>query len=107
LHIACHRIGYIFSHGYHVDISGWDDGNWGKSIDEQVKKCNLVVTSWQYEPGTDYVFTDGTHEEHWAAFTLPLSNGGCAESQIEKALGLRGGGLNCPFGAAEELDLFK
>ncbi|KAF2807355.1 uncharacterized protein BDZ99DRAFT_522973 [Mytilinidion resinicola] len=107
VYVACRRTDKVIAGEYHVDISGWDDGNWGESIDNEVKKSNLVVTAWKYEPRTNYVFADGTRKEHWADFKLPWSNRGCAESHIGKALGLRGGGLNCPFSAAEGLDLFK
>jgi hypothetical protein len=107
LHVACHRSDELVAHGYRVDISNWDDGNWGKSIQNAVKECKLALTGWQYEPGANLQFGDGTLADHWASFSLPLSNGGCAESKIEEALGLHGGGLDCPFGRSFELDVFK
>ena len=51
------------------------------------------------------MFSDGTKADHWAGFSMPWSNGGCAESKIEQAVGLSGGGLDCVFGRAKEVDL--
>lgn len=106
-HVSCSRDYNPFADGYTIHISGWDDGNWGKTIQNAVNECHLLMTSWKYYDDDSNTFNDGTKSQHKSTFNLPLSNGGCAESKIEKAMGLRGGGVNCVFGTAEELDMFK
>jgi hypothetical protein len=105
-HVACRRDFTPLADVYHIILSGWDDGQWGKSILNKVGECSLSPTSWQYEPGSDDTFADTTKNDHWAQFSMVLSNGGCAESKIEQAMGLKGGGLDCPRdGGFKELDL--
>ncbi|KAF7556209.1 hypothetical protein G7Z17_g1603 [Cylindrodendrum hubeiense] len=112
LHVACGRFEEVFSDRYEVYISNWDDGDWGKSILNGVNGCHLSPTGWKYEDApsdgvSPYTFTDSTNAQKWGKWSMVISNGGCAESKIEEALGLRAGGLDCPFGEWFELDLFK
>ncbi|KAI9762486.1 MAG: hypothetical protein M1840_001246 [Geoglossum simile] len=105
-HVECKRDDNVVYNTFHINLSNWDDGNWGRSILEKVKECHLSPTEWKYEPGSDGEFADGTKSDHWASFHLVISNGGCAESKIEEAMGLRGGGLDCPINSDyKELDL--
>lgn len=64
IYVACRRSDEIVADGYQVDISNWDDGNWGKSIQSAVKDCNLVLTGWQYEPRTNLRFANGTSADY-------------------------------------------
>jgi hypothetical protein len=107
VHVACKRTAQAVSDKFEVYISGWDDANWGKSILEKVKSCHLTPSKWQYVPKDDFTFGDGTKSQNWASWNMVWSYGGCAESKIEEAMGLRGGGLNCAGGKFEELDMFK
>ncbi|KPM35026.1 hypothetical protein AK830_g11540 [Neonectria ditissima] len=93
-------------------ISNWDDGDWGKSILHAVTGCHLSPSRWRYEDApsdgvSPHTFADGTQAQKWGKWNMVISNGGCAESKIEEALGLRAGGLDCPFDDWFELDLFK
>ena len=107
VHVACKRSMNLFSDTYEVYISGWDDGNWGKSILDKVRSCNLSPSDWKYESKNDHTFADGTTSQSWAKWNMVISNGGCAESQVEAAMGLRGGGLDCNFDQWFELNMFQ
>ncbi|KAI9856386.1 MAG: hypothetical protein M1813_009138 [Trichoglossum hirsutum] len=106
-HIECRRTDGFLHEAYSINLSGWDDGQYGQTILNKVKECGLSSTAWKYEPGTDALFADGTRNDHWAAFNMVVSNGRCAESKIEEAMGLCGGVLDCPINARDyfELDL--
>ncbi|KAI1376488.1 hypothetical protein F4677DRAFT_79794 [Hypoxylon crocopeplum] len=105
--VACNRPGSNpFADQYEVYISTWDDGDWGKTIQKAMGECHLSVTGWKYEDNNSHTFSDGRKNEKIAKFNTVLSNGGCIESKIEKAMGLHGGGLNCPYNRAEELNEF-
>ncbi|XXH04601.1 hypothetical protein Hte_011018 [Hypoxylon texense] len=105
--VACNRPGSNpFADNYELYIQSWDDGDWGKTIQKAMGECHLSVTGWKYEDNNSYTFADGTKNDKIAKFNTVLSNGGCIESKIEKAMGLRGGGLNCPYNRAEELNEF-
>ncbi|KAH7124806.1 hypothetical protein B0J13DRAFT_646671 [Dactylonectria estremocensis] len=111
LHVACSRFEELFADRYEVYISNWDDGDWGRSILHGVEGCHLSPTQWKYEDAPSdgvsaYTFSDGTDANKWGKWDMVVSNGGCAESKIEEALGLRAGGLDCPFNKWFELDLF-
>ncbi|KAH7120300.1 hypothetical protein B0J13DRAFT_629186 [Dactylonectria estremocensis] len=57
--------------------------------------------------GTDSIaFKNGTAPEKRAKWRMLISNGDCAESKIEEAMGLRAGGLHCLFDEWFELDTF-
>lgn len=64
--------------------------------------CHLSVTSWKYENYDGYKFADGSKSQKVAKFNTVLSNGGCLESKIESAVGLGGGGLDCPYNSVQE-----
>ncbi|KAH6970634.1 SGNH hydrolase-type esterase domain-containing protein [Ilyonectria sp. MPI-CAGE-AT-0026] len=54
-----------------------------------------------------YTFEDGTEADKWVKWYMMCSTGKCVESMIEEVLGLRAGGLKCPFGEWFEMDLFN
>lgn len=72
----------------------------------------MFPTKWKYkEAPTDqlrpYTFSDRTEADKWVKWYMMCSTGKCVESKIEEVLGLRAGGLKCPFGEWFELDLFN
>ncbi|KAL6408486.1 Metalloproteases (zincins), catalytic [Ilyonectria robusta] len=112
LHVACRRFENIFSDRYEVYLNNWDDGDRGKSIRHGVEDCHMFPTKWKYkEAPTDqlrpYTFSDRTEADKWVKWYMMCSTGKCVESKIEEVLGLRAGGLKCPFGEWFELDLFN
>ncbi|KAF7551375.1 hypothetical protein G7Z17_g5044 [Cylindrodendrum hubeiense] len=113
IHVACRRWQESFWDRFEIYTSDWDDGNWGKSILESVKGCNLSPTKWRFEDApskdvSEHTFEDGTMAQKWAKWRMAIAVGAeCAEGKIEEAIGLRGGGLDCPDGEWSELDMFK
>ncbi|KAF2872928.1 hypothetical protein BDV95DRAFT_568343 [Massariosphaeria phaeospora] len=102
-HVACQRKGSNpFADQYEIYISGWDDANYGKSIQSAMGACKLSVTSWKFEDFDGHGFADGSKSQKIAKFNTVLSNGGCIESKIEQALGLGAGGLDCPYNKVQE-----
>lgn len=96
------------STNFAVRIQSWDDGDYGKSIKNEVDKCDklLGTDDWKYETdalGDDYHYTvDKTQPQNYASFkmasVLSISNR-CVEKAIERVFGWQEGSLNCPQGS--------
>ncbi|OBU01701.1 hypothetical protein VE01_00417 [Pseudogymnoascus verrucosus] len=69
MHLACRRSDGVakWAYDFNLKISGWDDGNWGKSIKSEADRCDRVLGTdhWKYEEEKDYKFSDGSAADHW------------------------------------------
>ena len=113
MHLACRRSDGIaeLDYDFNLKISGWDDGNWGKSIKTEADKCDKVLGTdhWKYGEENNYKFGDGSAADHWASWTLALTiPQRCGEKAVEKVLGLKEGSVQCPRGNDwKEVDMFS
>lgn len=108
--VACQRTDNGKSdlwYGFKVEVTNWDDGNYGRSIRDRAKKCGLE-SQWKFEEEKDFAFKDGVKAEKYASWRLPLLIGDrCGEKAIEGALGLKEGSVTCKRGEWNEVTMFS
>ncbi|XXH04960.1 hypothetical protein Hte_011384 [Hypoxylon texense] len=107
--VACQRTDNGKSdlwYGFRVEITDWDDGNYGRTIRDHAKKCGLL-SKWKYEDEPSFAFADGRKADKYASWRLPLLIGDrCGEKAIEAALGLQSGSVTCKRGEWTEVAMF-
>lgn len=93
-------------YAFKVEVSNWDDGDYGRTIRDKAKKCG-VLSEWKYEDEQSYTFSDGRKADKYASWRLPLLIGDrCGEKAIESALGLQSGSVTCKRGEWNEVSMF-
>ncbi|KAI9758934.1 MAG: hypothetical protein M1840_003623 [Geoglossum simile] len=102
--VACRWTSELLWEVFKVEISHWDDGNYGRSIRDNAKGCG-AVTEWKYEDEHDYAFPDGQRAEKWAQFRIGRQWNDCVQHAIESAVGLQRDTLSCASDF-EELNQF-
>ncbi|KAI9760038.1 MAG: hypothetical protein M1840_002739 [Geoglossum simile] len=117
MHVACRRTNptYSWTFNYDLRISGWYDGDWGKSIMRETDKCETArgADYWRFEPEDQnnkdvYRFSDNSTAEYSASWThsILMTDEFCSEKAIERALGLGGGSVTCTKDGWREVDMF-
>ncbi|KAH0556897.1 hypothetical protein GP486_005312 [Trichoglossum hirsutum] len=93
--VHCTINDHFFYFTVNLQTTGWDDGNYGRSILDNERNCG-IVTGWTWEAGGDYDFGGGVKADHYGRFNLPeLIGNGCIEWGIATALGLNSGSVIC------------
>lgn len=107
--VACQRTDNGKSdlwYGFRVEVTDWDDGDYGRTIRDHAKKCGLL-SQWKYEDEPSFAFSDGRKADKYASWRLPLLIGDrCGEKAIEAALGLQSGSVSCKRGEWNEVSMF-
>jgi len=92
---------------YELKVGGWDDGQDGKSIEKNLKRClKTGIPKYKLTKSTQYQFGDGTTSTYDISWVLPVFFRHCAEDKLADALGLNGYQLHCDE-KSTEMDVYS
>lgn len=110
--ISCTTDHNIFYIPYSIQISLWDDGEEGQSINRMLEDgLTDDVAKFRWKDPKGFYFRDGTQAEHRITWRMPHTSGlwpgEYPETELDKFFKLEPGSIRCEGGIWRDVPIFK